>query len=91
MSDVVLKNPDDTLDYDIDFSKWLPQGDEIISVSNEVEGSVVIDSFTNTASVVKLWISGGTLGETARVSTTVVTSGGRTKEYCFRLRLRDAC
>lgn len=91
MSEVLFKRSDDVLDYDVDFSRWLASDDAIISTEAEIEGSAAIDAIANSSSVVKLWISGGTIGETCHVTTRATTSGGRTKEHCFRLRIRDNC
>lgn len=84
------KDPDEVLDYAIDWTELLEgdtidTSDWIISV-----GSVVIDtSDVDTArAVATVWLSGGTLGETCEVLNRVVTLGGRTMDRTVRLRIR---
>ena len=84
------KSPDDVLDYDVNFDRWLPEGDRITAVTTSIEGSTAVigsSEFSDTS--VKVWISGGVLGESATVTVEITTLNGRTKETCFRLRIRD--
>lgn len=82
-----IKRPDDTLDYDIDFSAWLPAGDTIQAASASAEGlttqPVVVDGIT-----IKVWISGGEASRSYTVFVIAETQGGRIKEVCFRLRVK---
>jgi hypothetical protein len=91
MNKTIFKSPDDRLDYDVDFSRWLSAGDSILSVNVNATEGVTVDSFVSTGSVVKIWLSGGIDGATSHVNTTIETVGGRTKEHCFRLRIKDVC
>lgn len=90
MSGVVMfKSPEERLDFDIDFSKWLPSDDAILSAAISVNGgTAVVDDQDLTPSVVKLWISGGSDGETNHVSVVATTAQGRVCESCFRLRIK---
>jgi len=94
MDNLHTKRPDDRLDYDIDFSRWLTSSDSIESVDqvSVAEGSTVeVDDHDFTAQVVKVWLVGGTAGETATVTVEVTTAQGRTKEVCFKVRVREGC
>lgn len=87
------KRPEDRLDFDVDFSRWLTHGDAIASIVNaSVSGAgLVIDDTDFTASAVKVWLSGGTPGETGHVTVEIRTAQGREKEICFRVRVRTGC
>lgn len=80
------KQPTEVLDYDIDYSQWIPTGDtllnatavvDIVGIGNLIVASIVVTPLTN---IVKLWISGGVDGVTYKVTVTTATNGGRTKE-----------
>lgn len=86
----MTKQPADVLDYDVDFVRWLPPGDRIISALSTIDdATAVIDrtDFSDTAA--KVWISGGLDGENGKVSLTIVTLEGRTKQFCFNLKIRE--
>ena len=81
----------DQLDYDVDFTRWLPADDTITSVMVvlDVEGDMEIESSSIASPVVKVWLSGGTHNTTYTVTVTVATLGGRIKETEFRIRVKD--
>jgi hypothetical protein len=80
------KQPADVLDYDIDYTSWMPAGDTLLSATAVVDiigtGSLLVDSIvvTPATNIVKLWMSGGVDGVTYKVTVTSITNGGRTKE-----------
>lgn len=85
------KHPIDQRDYDVDFSKWLADGDTITSVDATVTpaGELTIPSVSISGQVVKVWTAGGLDGKSYEVKVAVGTSGGRIKEICFKIRVRD--
>ncbi|CAN7305221.1 hypothetical protein LJR231_001568 [Phyllobacterium sp. LjRoot231] len=91
MSSVQLeKSPDDVLDYDIHYDRWLPASDVIASVVTSIASTTaLIDRNEFTTSSVKVWVSGGATGENGTVTVVITTQEGRTKEACFRLRIKD--
>ena len=97
MLDTKIKQPADQLDYDIDFSRWLPDGDTILTVTTHVDPpydedeqiGLKVDSAYVDSPDLKLWLSGGENGSTYKVTATVATSGGRVKEVDFKIRIRD--
>lgn len=87
---LMVKAPDDVLDYDVDFAKWLPDGDRIISIEASIDGSTATITKTEFSdAAVKIWASGGLDGETAHISIDATTLQGRTKDTCFKLRIKD--
>lgn len=94
MKQLYTKRPEDRLDYDVDFSRWLAAGDAIASVETSIsDGGVTIDEPATdfSATAVKVWLMGGTNGETVHVTVKIVTAQEREKEICFRLRIREGC
>lgn len=90
MTDMMVKKPADVLDFDVDFARWLPSPDRLSSASSTIENSTaVVDRTEYTDTNAKVWISGGALGETANVTVTVTTQDGRTKQFCFNLKIKE--
>jgi len=89
---LVRKTPADVLDYDVDFTRWLPDGDVIVGASAVIEVedppvTFVIDQTVFSEAVVRVWVSGGVDDEEGEISVVATTQGGRVKTACFRLRI----
>lgn len=84
------KDPNEVLDYDIDWSERLEDGETIVASFFTVEsGTVVIDDDEDAVGVTKVWLSGGTAGESCVVQNRIETSAGRTYDQSVRLRIRN--
>ena len=84
-----FKDPDEELDYDINWSDRLPSGDTIVSSDwTIVAGNVTNFNEAFTTSVTKIWLSGGTLGETCELLNRVETAGGRTMDQTVYLKIK---
>lgn len=89
------KAPADQLDYDVEFERWLSDDDTVQSadaITSAIEGDaapLVIESVQLFGTVVKVWISGGTAGESYEVKVTATTAEGRVKEVCFIIRVSE--
>jgi hypothetical protein len=87
------KDPDDMLDYTLDFSLWL-NGDVISNASSTVDFatsaslSVYKVDFSSGVKVIS-WLQGGTSGDIASVNVIASTSLGRTKEVTVVLPIMD--
>lgn len=85
----VTKKPQDVLDFDVDFSRWLTEGDRIQAASATAHGgSVAVRSTDSSDTLVRVWLEGGEQNEAANVRVIVQTLQGRTKEECFRVRVK---
>lgn len=85
------KDPDEILDYYVDWTSRL-NGDTIAESTFTVKfGTVVIQtgstSFTDT--ITRLWLEGGLNNEIAKVLNQIVTLGGRVMEATIGLRILD--
>jgi len=82
------KDPDSTLDYVINWSNWL-DSDAISTSSWTVSSGITNESESNTSTTATIWLSGGTAGETYRVTNRIVTSGGRTVDRSNTITIRE--
>ena len=85
------KQPNERLDFDIDFSEWVPAGDRIVSAMSTGDVGVTLDPvvINPTGLVVKQWVSGGTTGVTYKVQITATTQDGRIKEAEFKVKVKE--
>lgn len=87
------KQPADVQDFDIDFNEWLtgmgdtapgPSGATVVA-----DAGLTIASFSLTDGVVKVWTSGGADSVTYKITATLVTVGGRTKQAEIRIKVKE--
>ncbi len=88
------KDPDEVLDFDIDWSTRLDTGDTIATSAWAVVGPdalLIIDSNSFSASGTKVWLSGGTLTPNGyyTLRNRVTTAGGRRMDQSVRLKIRE--
>jgi len=77
MPQAFQKDPDEVLDYSIDWSTWL--GEDTISTSEwTVPAGITEDSDSNDTTSATIWLSGGTAGVKYSLVNEIVTAGGRT-------------
>lgn len=83
-----VKDPDATLDYGLDWSAWLEEGETITDSEWIVPGglTLVSESFDGTTTTV--WLSGGTLGQSYAVVNRV-TAGARIDDRTLRLTIKE--
>lgn len=90
MLGTVRKRPDDQLDYDVTFERWLSDGDTITDVTALADPvGVTIDRAEVFGVVVKVWISGGEVGASHKINVTATTVEGRVKSVSFNLRVAE--
>lgn len=88
MLGTVRKRPDDQLDYDVTFERWLSDGDTITDATALAEPiGVTIDRVEIFGDIVKIWISDGEVGASHKINVTATTTQGRVKEVTFNLRI----
>ena len=83
-----VKDPDEVLDYTIDWAAAIPS-DTIASSTWVVPAGITqaspSPSYTTTATTI--WLSGGTAGTVYDVVNRITTSGGRTLERALQIRV----
>jgi len=68
----VPKDPDATLDYQIDWSDWLADGESIVTSEWVVLGATLVDE-GSTATLSTAWISGGSVGAMISLTNRITT------------------
>lgn len=92
----VRKDPDAVLDYGFDWSAWLRQNngsvDSITDSSWTVDGPdsdlTAGDDWVDTG-VTGVWLSGGTVGATYRVTNHIITAAGREDDRTLAVRIEQ--
>lgn len=85
-----VKDPDEVLDYAVDWSARIASGDAILSSSWPAFPDGLTknsDTFTDTTSTV--WLAGGTSGVRYKLTNRIVTSGGRTMDEAIQLSVKS--
>ena len=84
------KQPIEVQDYDIDFNEYLEFHNDVALTHTAVaEAGVSILSSALTGGVVKVFVSGGTDGNTYKVSATITTQGGRVKQGDILVKVKE--
>lgn len=78
------KDPNELLDYTMDWSDWLA-GDKIATVSWTIPGGISSAGQMNSVSSTTIWLSGGTDGTSYDLSCLITTTGVRTAERTMRI------
>ena len=83
-----IKDPDASLDYELDWTLWL-EGDTINSSSWAVPTGITIDSDSFTNQTATVWLSGGTLHQKYEAVNRIITAGGRTDDRTITIRIKQ--
>ncbi len=75
-----VKQPNETLDYQFDYTQWIPAGDSISSATVTATGLMLGSKTIENGVVVRQFISGGTDGTTYEVTCQITTAQGRVKD-----------
>lgn len=88
MAGLFDKDPDATLDYGVDWTKWLGV-DNIASSEWSVPTGITLVADELTAKTATVWLSGGTAGQSYRITNRVVTSSvpARVDERSMTIRV----
>jgi len=86
---VLIKDPDATLDYGVDWSDYLEAGETLTmsSWSATPAGELALTGEANGASSASVVVAGGTRGRVYRLTNRVTTSAGRTDERSITIRV----
>ena len=85
----MIKSPVEVLDYTIDWTEYLKErGDTILTVSFSVFDATTV-STSYTPETATIFISGGVIGISAKVTCTVTTSANITASRSFNIHIKD--
>lgn len=82
------KDPNAVLDYSVDWTKWL-DGDTIATSAWTVPAGLTKVSDANTTTKTTAWLSGGTADQSYTVTNRITTSGGRTEDRSFIVKVEE--
>jgi hypothetical protein len=83
------KQPADNLDYDIDLSEWLTEGDTVTGAVATADAGITLGLTQFTDTKVKQWVSGGTHGVKYKITVNITTALGREKQHDFQIRVKE--
>lgn len=89
------KQPAEVLDYEFDFSEWLAdRADSIVSqtvvaTAQSTGSAMTVSNVIQVAGVVRFFLAGGTEGVKYKITCTIVTTGGRTKQSEIMITVKD--
>lgn len=91
------KDPEEILEYSLDFIDWVTAGDTLQAVGTSVAQDgistpngltdIVVDSVVVVSDIVVTWISGGTLGETYIMKVIAVDNNNPVRTVVRRVKL----
>ena len=76
MEYVIEKGVNEQKDYSIDFTPELETGETIAVLEVTATSGITVDTYSESAGIVTIWLSGGTGGEEYIITCTVETSEG---------------
>lgn len=85
----MVKDPEATLDYAVDWTAWLEEGDVVLTSAWAAVGVTIEDSPvpSHDAGVSRVWVSGGTTGAPASITNSIVTAAGRRDDRTIHLTI----
>jgi len=83
------KDPSAVLDYAFDWTDWLATSETIANHTITADTGIVVDSSTENAGIVTVWLSGGTAGINYKVACLITTTAGRTDERTIWIKVTD--
>lgn len=82
------QSTDSMLDYEIDWSKWLPVGDTILSSTFTCDDGLILTLESSTPTSTAVWVSGGESRNSYDIVNEVTTSAGRVDSRSFTVAIR---
>ena len=90
------KQPNEVLDWDVNFADWMRPGDDIDTVQADIRllagpdtDPLTVDQIQNTSHMSKVWLRGGAAGARYRVQLRANTIYGRVKEAEFDISVKE--
>lgn len=87
---IFTQQPADVLDYDVEYADFLVPPDALASATVAVTPTgLTVAAPVKVGTRYKLWVSGGTSSVTYKVTITVTTTLGRTKQDELKFKIKD--
>lgn len=87
----ILKDPQAVLEYTARWTEWLADsaGDTIVTSTWTVPAGITQNNASNTTTTATIWLSGGTVGTTYRITNQITTAGARTAQRSFDVVMQE--
>ena len=86
-------DPDAELDYTVDWSDWLPEGDALSASTWTVPAGMTLLNATRTGTLAVIWLAfdsnAGEVGTVYRITNHIVTTGGRKDDRSFEVVIKE--
>ena len=82
------KDPNAVLDYSLDWTRWL-DGDAIATSEWIVPDGLVRVTDSRTTKIATVWLSGGLAGQSYTITNRITTTGGRTEDRSFAVKVEE--
>lgn len=93
MPQAFTKDPQATLDYQVDWSNILSSVSPVDTIATStwaiVPTGLTQDSEAETSTHARIWVSGGVVGVEYHLTNTISTAGGRSDERTIRIRIKQ--
>ena len=92
MSDLLswpIKDPDEVLDYSINWTARLPDDDKILTSTWTIPTGLTLNAQTIDGFITTVWMSVGVSGVTYKILNTITTQAGRTLQEAVQLVVRS--
>lgn len=90
---LIEKDPDATLDYPFDWTQYLAAITDTITDAEFILDTPLVlerqELNSPTSTIAVAWVSGGTVGETHRVTCRITTAEGRIDDRSIFLRIKE--
>jgi hypothetical protein len=83
------KDPDETLDYEIDWLQRVTNDDTIVGSQWFLPVELTKESDTYAGQATVIWLSGGVLGDTYVLLNRITTAGGRIMDQSVKLKMKE--
>ena len=84
-----VKDPDSTLDYQVDWSDWMAESDTIADSAWTVPDGITKASDTYDATTATIWLSGGSAGSSYEVVNRITTQDSRVDERALMIMVME--
>lgn len=84
------KQPNEILDYDVDFTKWFSNRDDSpATYTTSLQPGLILIESALVGNIVKLVIAGGTDGQAYKVTVRLTTNTNLVKEADFQIKVKE--
>ena len=85
----LTKDPNATKDWRWDFAEWIADGDSIQSHVVVADAGITVETSVHDATGVRVWLSGGTVGQTYAVTVRATMLGGAIEDKTVRFLIDE--